>query len=242
MSLPDRAGEVLDLMVQRGFGERPILFICHSLGGLLAKQILRKSADTTDNQKRAVWSNSRSVLFLATPHCGALGASVLNTFRKAFGATISIEDLRAHDAHLRDLYDWYRNHATPPKIQTSTYFEMRSVKGVLPIVNPTSSHPGIGNDPVPIDEDHLSIAKPRSRDAQVYGAARNLLQNFLLIPRTEGPVESERTSPATDGAASTLTQEVVVKVDFGGGWALRHKTSTSRFTTSCFKKFLWAEN
>src|SRR5688500_18277033 len=32
-------------MVQRGLGQRPILFICHSLGGLLAKQVLRKAVD-----------------------------------------------------------------------------------------------------------------------------------------------------------------------------------------------------
>lgn len=43
MALPDRASQVLDLMVQKALGGRPIMLICHSLGGLLAKQLLRKA-------------------------------------------------------------------------------------------------------------------------------------------------------------------------------------------------------
>ena len=41
MALPDRALELLDAMQYSGIGQRPVLFICHSLGGLVAKQLLR---------------------------------------------------------------------------------------------------------------------------------------------------------------------------------------------------------
>ena len=40
----DRAKEVLKELAHRGIGERPIAFICHSLGGLLAKQLLHTGA------------------------------------------------------------------------------------------------------------------------------------------------------------------------------------------------------
>jgi hypothetical protein len=133
MALPDRALQALDLMVRRGIGERPLLFVCHSLGGLLAKQLLRKSSDSPDPRARQVANRTRAVLFLATPHTGAALASLANTFRAVFGSTVSVEDLREHDAHLRDLYDWYRHHAPKLQIQTVTYFESRGVKGVLTI-------------------------------------------------------------------------------------------------------------
>lgn len=183
MALPDRALQVLDLMVQRSIGQRPLLFIGHSLGGLLAKQILRTSSDAVAApSKRAVFVNTRVVLFLATPHGGTELASLVDSFRIVFGATVTIQGLRAHDAHLRELYNWYRNHAETAGIQTATYFELRGIKGVI-IVNPTSAHPGVGADPVGLDENHLSIAKPRDRDAQVCGAARDLIRNHVLAPR-----------------------------------------------------------
>jgi hypothetical protein len=216
MALPDRAGQVLDLMIQRGLGERPLPFICHSLGGLLAKEILRKSNDAPDTRKQQVARQTRAVLFLATPHAGAVLASFVNAFRTVFGATVSIEDLREHHANLRDLYDWYRNHAPQLGIHTVTYFECRGVKGVLPIVNPTSAHPGVGADPVGLDEDHLSIAKPRDRDAQVYGAARDLVHNDLFTLSPDVPI----TSPSRPSVAPTVPPEVVLRLEpgaLGGG-------------------------
>lgn len=69
-------------------------------------------------------------------------------------------------------------------IQTRTYYEARGVRGALIIVNPTSAHPGVGAKPVPLDEDHISIAKPLDRNAQVYFAAKGLLKDHVLNPTT----------------------------------------------------------
>ncbi|KAA8786741.1 hypothetical protein EC604_23215 [Paenibacillus amylolyticus] len=178
MSLPDRARQVLDLFVQHSIGQRPIMFICHSLGGLLVKQILRMSKDASEgSMERSVFFNTRAILFLATPHNGADVATLLAGLRVAF-PTLAIEDLRAHGAHLRDLFEWYRDHASVG-IQTHTYFESRRIKGVL-TVDPTSAHPGVGLRPVPLDEDHISISKPRDRNAQVYIATMTMLRNHVL--------------------------------------------------------------
>lgn len=190
MALPDRALQVLDYMVQSDLGQRPLLFICHSLGGLLAKHVLRTADDATiDPRMRQVATNTRAVLFLATPHCGAELASLLNAFRSVFGTTLSIENLRAHDAHLLDLYNWYRRNAVRLGIETNTYYEKRGVGGALTIVNSTSAQCGVGPDAVPLDEDHLSIAKPRDRDAQVCCAARDLIRyRVLATPSSSGIV------------------------------------------------------
>ncbi|MCY2992549.1 MAG: NACHT domain-containing protein, partial [Planctomycetota bacterium] len=182
MSLPDRAGQVLDLMVQHGFGQRPILLIGHSLGGLLAKEILRTSKDAIGSPKERIFQQTRAVLFLATPHDGASLASMANAFRKISRGTVSMDDLRAHDPHLRNLKDWYRNHANNAGIETATYYETRDVCGVR-IVNESSMSPEIGRNPIGLDEDHLSIAKPRKPDAQVCAAVRELLRNYVLAAR-----------------------------------------------------------
>jgi tetratricopeptide (TPR) repeat protein len=204
MALPDRALQVLDLMVLRGLGKRPLFFICHSLGGLVAKQILRTSSDAVEERPRTVFASTRAVLFLATPHAGAALATLADSFRAVFGATVTIQDLRAHDAHLRNLLDWYRNHAVEG-IRTVTYFELRNVKGVT-IVSPSSAHPGVGADPVGLDEDHLSIAKPQ-RNAQVCGAAIHLLRNHVLArPPAAAPMPTP--APAAPSPLPPITVHI----------------------------------
>ena len=181
MSLPDRARGVVELMVQNRLGSRPLLLICHSLGGLLAKQILRRTRDESRQQHQDIFTNTRAVLFLGTPHHGATLAAMAKKFHRLFGTTANIDDLKAHDAHLGDLYDWYRNHSQ--RIETFTYFETRNVYG-FQIVDRTSSHPGVGPDPVGLDEDHLSIAKPRDTHQQVVNQAREFVR--LLKQGTSG--------------------------------------------------------
>jgi tetratricopeptide (TPR) repeat protein len=212
MALPDRARQVLDLLVQQGIGERPVMFVCHSLGGLLAKQLLRTSDDDPNPRLRRMAEQTRAVLFLSTPHAGADLASLLHTFGVVFGSTVSLEDLRAHDAHLRDLHEWYRNHAPSLRIQTVTYYELRGMRGVLPIVSPTSAHPGVGAAPVGLDEDHLSIAKPRERDAQVCGAVLDLIRTHVLA----GSRTASRDTPSPAPPMSTLSPPVVIKLETDG--------------------------
>lgn len=174
MPLPDRAREVVDRMVQNQIGSRPLVLIGHSLGGLLAKQILRRASDDTRDDHHRIFTSTQAVLFLGTPHQGASLASLVDRFKAIFGSTASMEDLKAHDAQLGDLYDWYRNHSRRASIETFTYFETRKFAG-FQIVDRTTSHPGVGADPVGLDEDHLSLAKPRDRNQHVVNTARKLV-------------------------------------------------------------------
>lgn len=209
MSLPQRALQLLDLMVQNGIGLRPLFFVCHSLGGLVVKQILRKAHDATNEpRKRQVATSTQAVLFIATPHGGAQLASLADKFRTVFNTTVSISELKEHDAHLEDLGNWYTRASSELGIQTATYYELKSFKGIIPIVNPTSSHPRVGTDPVGLDEDHISIAKPLGKDAQVYNAARDLLRCHVL---STPPAVS--TTSSSDHAKNTIDQAPTVSAE-----------------------------
>ena len=187
MPLADRGMQLLNKLQLNGIGEKPIIFIAHSLGGLVTKQILRSSRDTVGNSPdrvrlKEIARNTRGVMFLATPHWGANLASMLDSFREQVGTTVNIADLRAHDAQLANLFDWYRQHAPDIGVQTVTFFEGRDLGNAVRIVDDPSSHPGVGANPIKLDEDHSSIAKPAHKGEDVCLAANRLI-NDLVEPR-----------------------------------------------------------
>ncbi|HUD40850.1 MAG TPA: hypothetical protein VMR06_02515 [Dokdonella sp.] len=198
MSLPDRARQVVDLMIQKGLGQRPLILVGHSLGGLLTKQLLRYSVGADQESGHQMIAQATSaVLFLGTPHTGAALASIADRFRTVFGATVTIEALRKHDPYLRDLFDWYRNNAPRLRIETATYYELRGVAGgTITIVDPSSAHPSVGRNPVGLDEDHLTLAKPRERDAQVCAALRRLISNTQSSSRPKPTPVASQSSPS----------------------------------------------
>ncbi|MGR9108626.1 MAG: esterase/lipase family protein [Gammaproteobacteria bacterium] len=71
MPLYDRANNVLNCFEQEGIAQRPIAFICHSLGGLLIKQVLRNASDSKHPSWSVVGKQTRFILLLSTPHSGS---------------------------------------------------------------------------------------------------------------------------------------------------------------------------
>jgi hypothetical protein len=57
---------------------------------------------------------------------------------------------------------------------------------MIPSPDSPGSDPGLSSDPIPIDTDHIDIAKPRKRESEVY----QLVLNFIKR-HTERPVSHE---------------------------------------------------
>jgi triacylglycerol esterase/lipase EstA (alpha/beta hydrolase family) len=79
MGVLDRATNLLALLQTNGIGKRPLCLIGHSLGGLMAKEILfQAAAIAPDYQELA--AQARGVVFLGTPHDGASIARIAKHF------------------------------------------------------------------------------------------------------------------------------------------------------------------
>ncbi|MCE3250560.1 MAG: TPR-repeat protein, partial [Geminicoccaceae bacterium] len=157
MPLIDRAKDVLTELETMAIGARPIIFVGHSLGGLLIKQLLREAEDKSVPGWRKIAAQTRAVVFLATPHAGADLATWLGRLGTLLRASAAIEDLRAHNALLRNLNEWYRENAARLGIETHCFYESYPMKGVM-----------VGVVPRPLDADHASICKPPDRDHTLY--------------------------------------------------------------------------
>ena len=73
MGLNDLAREFLVCVEAKCREEpsRPILFVCHSLGGIVTKEMLRQANLCTDDCMRKVFKSTIGIIFFGTPHRGA---------------------------------------------------------------------------------------------------------------------------------------------------------------------------
>jgi hypothetical protein len=155
-------------MQLRGLGQRPLIFIVHSLGGLLVKELLRTAHTQNNPAWKGVSASTIGVLFLATPHAGAPLATLAGLFRSVIRRNWTLRDLEAHEPHLRDLNEWFRSNFQLLGLKAHVLRESQAIGGVM-VVNPTSADPGIvGVRVIPVDKHHISICKPSSREDQVF--------------------------------------------------------------------------
>jgi hypothetical protein len=223
MSLYDRAKATLDYLASFGFGKRPIGFITHSLGGLLAKQIIRTGIEASDKGWQAIAGNCRLVVFLATPHTGASLATAFTLVAPRLGSKY-LHLLRSDSSELDQLNAAYRRLAVELNIKTAAYFETKRTKKVAIVVDRASADPGVvGTEIVGIEADHISICKPTDRTHEVYAgvhrhiaefAANAAGQSVQTKPVIETPLQSQEHSARVFG--DHVANQVYVVLPFDG--------------------------
>ena len=135
----ERAGNVLEQLVAYGIGERPVVFVAHSLGGLLTKMVLRKSSEADNGHWRRVSESTNLVFFFATPH---LGAELANFADVIPYTSKHIKLLANQIGLLEDLNGQYRAFANGrDDLVTVVYYEKHATKGVV-VVSRESADPG----------------------------------------------------------------------------------------------------
>jgi len=161
------------------FGNRPLAFVAHSLGGLLVKQLLRTAVELHIPGWKAIAANTKGILFLATPHTGSSIASLASKFPLVSKATSQIA---ANDPYLLGLHDWFQQNAVSLGFFSHAYCETKTYKGQI-IVDKASANPGVaGCVPVEFNGDHLEISKPPSRQSHIYVGARKFISDVLGTP------------------------------------------------------------
>ncbi|MEH2464241.1 AAA-like domain-containing protein [Nostoc sp.] len=196
MPLFDRASNLQEYLENSDIGKYPIIFIAHSMGGLLVKQMLR-NAQTF--QKKAIIQQTKGIVFLSTPHAGSRLADLIEKIGILARTSISVDELKAHIPQLRELNEWYRQNVDFMEIATKVYFETKRTQGFL-VVDPDSANPGIKDvQPTATDDDHLSITKPTSTNNLVYKGVsqfikQQLLTNLAIVEQSTPKVKENNSS------------------------------------------------
>lgn len=199
MGLQNTGSAVLDLLAAHGIGERPVLFVTHSLGGLLIKQVLVTSREAND-KTRSVAEQCRGVVFLATPHYGAHSAAWAARLTGVW-STKATRTLLPNDeslVHLGRRYrNWVESHGT---VQHLVLMEDRKTHGVMVVPN-LSADPRLPDVTVGvINADHNTIAAPKNREDDVYARVKIFIEQLA-----QGAVDDARAKRAESAARSSRT-------------------------------------
>lgn len=177
LSLLTVAASLSELMRAKKIGKRPLVLVCHSLGGVIAKAMLRACESSTTAPKMAIFENCRGVVFLASPHTGSPLASILSLIPGV--GSKQTKELANAGAMLVDLNTWYKNKAPAAGIKTCAFYETINTNGAM-VVDAGSANPGVPDcDPIPIDANHRDICKFAHRDELGYVCIKNFLEELF---------------------------------------------------------------
>ena len=205
ISITDRGDSILArLLAEPNLGRGHIVFIAHSLGGLIVEQILRcAQRDAGSNQRAEQFlARVKKVAFLGTPHRGSFLAALAVQCRLLVRPSDATRDLLPGTPQLKDLNNWYRQYSRDNGIQNLLLVERKpaSVCGIsLPkfigvTVSQESADGGLQEIGIPVDESHSGICKPDTKEAEVYVHVRDFVS-----------------SPLDGGVEVTHTKEVLEK-------------------------------
>ncbi|MBB3219215.1 hypothetical protein [Pseudoduganella umbonata] len=208
MPLADRATNVLSLLDAHGIGERPVVFVVHSMGGLLVKQMLRHAMQYGDPAWQRISRATAGIVFLATPNSGSRIADWMTFFSLA-RASAAVKDLEHNGAGLRDLNLWFRNNVHLLGCRLLVFYEKLPM-GQIIVVDEASADPGIPNVvPIPLDENHATICKPASARSLQYLKVKRFVDD--LLPARGVAIEAGVPASPPVTAAATYLCNV-------GGW------------------------
>jgi predicted NACHT family NTPase len=161
---------------------------------------------TARDQKQKGWRDivgqTRGLVFLATPHSGASFANWISSFGTVLRKTVSVDELKANSPQLLELNLWFRNNFRDLGINVKIYYEKYLMSGVL-VVDASSADPGIENIiPIPLDNNHITICQPRSKDALIYRSLKKFIGEWFSTQSStclESPEKDRaKSNPAVD--------------------------------------------
>ena len=173
----DSLGEDLNV------GHRPIIFVVHSMGGLVFKKAVMQGHN--DDEFKGLISQVKAVLFLSTPHRGTNLAETLNRILSVsiFNHTPKryISELMQNSPFIEDINEEFRKHA--PMLQIFSFYETLETaigpKRVM-ILQRASSTLGYPHEvTTPLNADHHHVCKFPNREDLSYRSIKGVIKSLV---------------------------------------------------------------
>ncbi|XP_077295276.1 protein SERAC1 [Arctopsyche grandis] len=171
-SSEDRALLLGKALQKAGVGTRPIVWVAHSMGGVLVKHILVHSLESKDEENKKIANNTKGIIFFSTPHHGSRAAQALIWPSK------EVQELRKDSRMLSGLHSrWLKGKWPSICVGESRSTQLLAYPSLsLHLVPPESADDNVGPlYTLPLD--HLDICKPATKYSFIYRIVVEMIQH-----------------------------------------------------------------
>uniref|UniRef100_A0A4W4FXR8 Protein SERAC1 n=1 Tax=Electrophorus electricus TaxID=8005 RepID=A0A4W4FXR8_ELEEL len=181
-SLAYRSQELLEKLKAAGVGERPVVWVAHSMGGLLVKKMLLDALGDPD--LNPLVNNTKGVLFYSVPHHGTFMAGYSVNVRYLLFPSIEVKELCRDSPALSDLNKNFLNIAKDKELKVLSFAESLPTSIVVKsffrvrLTYVPYTNLGIG-DLIEVAVDHLNICKPEKKDSFLYRRSLQFIQDAI---------------------------------------------------------------
>jgi pimeloyl-ACP methyl ester carboxylesterase len=180
-SLDDRSAEILSRLQEAGVGTRPVIFVGHSMGGLIIKKMLTAADTAGDDKLTELANNTKGVIFYSTPHEGSHIAKLNSIVKYIFFPSVEVQELEFGSPALTDLNMFFKQFVQKFKTRVISFGETIPTRHLgldLNFVPVESSNPGVGEF-YPVPYNHMDICKPESRKSVLFRKLYSMVWDTL---------------------------------------------------------------
>ena len=177
-TLNERSTEILAKLKDSGVGKRPVVFVGHSMGGLIIKRMLAESELNNDNE---FIKNTKGIVFYSTPHNGSQVAKLNAGSKLLFFPSTEVQDLEANSPALDILHQTFLELAKRFQMKVVSFGETVPTPYMgldITFVDGDSSDPGYGEH-YKVGLNHMNICKPNSKGSKLYRKLMNIVWDEL---------------------------------------------------------------
>ncbi|KAI1742224.1 hypothetical protein F4680DRAFT_464108 [Xylaria scruposa] len=191
--------------------EHPIIFVCHSLGGLVCKDALSKARERTEQRFKSILRSVRGIVFIGTPHYGsslAVWAEQLSIYIGVVKRTNNkiLEVLRRDSEVLARIQEGFhtmiqaRSAEGLEPIEITCFYEELPLQGVGFVVPQESAiiHP---YNFIGIRKNHMDMCRFEIAGDEGFVSIYGELDRWIKEIAATGPPQATLSASSTTGAS-----------------------------------------